>query len=356
MPAWCRSARTSPGRRASNDLRIDYVGANSSVANARLRQLRSTCVPKHQVGNAFCHFASIAVFLPAFFPNAVDLAVVAAQIKGRVDNREKTNREYRDADHPHARLRPKIRRRRLKLSEAQTRRIGANASPPWRKARRVFLSLDQPDHPGPRRLRARITPIRANIVGPLFSAACVTMRSGLHLFAARWNWRRSFRDPHDASVCQGVNRWLREDLNIDQSILAAFQPLNNKQTICRELLGCREKQPLLRWAHEHCRRTPAAALRHEQCEDVQFALALACLSFELLGPNWSPIRIEHWYYRHSKSCSWNVFCGGHPEHFLEVIRDWERMTRWASNKRWLLACPSYSQGGGAPRRPERGEF
>jgi hypothetical protein len=28
------------------------------------------------------------VFLPAFFPNAVDLVVVAAQIKGRVDNRE----------------------------------------------------------------------------------------------------------------------------------------------------------------------------------------------------------------------------------------------------------------------------
>jgi len=27
---------------------------------------------------------------------------------------------------------------------------------------RVFLSLDQPDHPAPRRFRARITPIRAN--------------------------------------------------------------------------------------------------------------------------------------------------------------------------------------------------
>jgi len=78
-------------------------------------------VPKHQVGNAFCHFASITVFLPAFFPNAVDLAVVAAQIKGRVNNREETNREYRDADHPHARLPPKIRCRRLKPSEAQAR-------------------------------------------------------------------------------------------------------------------------------------------------------------------------------------------------------------------------------------------
>jgi len=86
-------------------------------------------VPKHQVGNAFCDFASITVFLPAFFPNAVDLAVVAAQIKGRVDNREETNREYRDADRPHARLPPKIRRRRLKPSEAQARTIEANASP-----------------------------------------------------------------------------------------------------------------------------------------------------------------------------------------------------------------------------------
>jgi hypothetical protein len=28
------------------------------------------------------------VFPPAFFPNPVDLIVVAAQIKGRVDNRE----------------------------------------------------------------------------------------------------------------------------------------------------------------------------------------------------------------------------------------------------------------------------
>jgi len=118
------------GRRASNDLRIDYVGANSSVASARLRQLGSTCAPKHQIGNAFCHVASITVFLPAFFPNAVDLVVVAAQIKGRVDNREETNREYRDADHPHARLPPNIRRRRLKPSEAQARTIGANASPP----------------------------------------------------------------------------------------------------------------------------------------------------------------------------------------------------------------------------------
>jgi hypothetical protein len=95
-----------------------------------LRQLRSTCAPKHQVRNAFCQFDSITVFLPAFFPNAVDLVVVAAQIKGRVDNREETNREYRDADRPHARLPPKIRRRRLKPSEAQARTIGANACPP----------------------------------------------------------------------------------------------------------------------------------------------------------------------------------------------------------------------------------
>jgi hypothetical protein len=108
---------------------FDYVGANSSVADARLRQLRSTCAPKHQVRNAFCQFASITVFLPAFFPDAIDLVVVAAQIKGRVDNREETNCEYRDADRPHARLPPKIRRRRLKPSEAQARTIGVNASP-----------------------------------------------------------------------------------------------------------------------------------------------------------------------------------------------------------------------------------
>jgi hypothetical protein len=118
------------GHRASKDLRIDYVGANSSVANARLRQLRLPCVPKRRVDNAFCHFARITVCPPAFFPNPVDLVVVAAHIKGRVDNREEKNREYRDADHPHARLPPKMRRRRLKPSEAQARTIGANASPP----------------------------------------------------------------------------------------------------------------------------------------------------------------------------------------------------------------------------------
>jgi hypothetical protein len=38
------------------------------------------------------------VLLPALFPNAVGLVVVAAQIKNHVDNREETNREYRDAD------------------------------------------------------------------------------------------------------------------------------------------------------------------------------------------------------------------------------------------------------------------
>jgi hypothetical protein len=88
-----------------------------------LRQLRLPCVPKRQVGNAFCHFASITVCLPAFFPNSVDLVVVAAQIKGRVDNREEKSREYRDADRPHARLPPKIRRRRLSLAKPR-RTIG----------------------------------------------------------------------------------------------------------------------------------------------------------------------------------------------------------------------------------------
>src|SRR4249920_2266220 len=76
-----------------------------------LRQLRFPCVPKRQFGNALLHFTSFTVCPLAFFPNPVDLVVVAAQIKGRVDNREENNREYRDADHPHARLPPKIRRR-----------------------------------------------------------------------------------------------------------------------------------------------------------------------------------------------------------------------------------------------------
>ncbi len=75
---------------------------------AGLRQLRLPRAPKRRVGNAFCHFASITVL--AFFPNSFDLAVVAAQIEGRVDNREEKSREYRDADRPHARLPPKLRR------------------------------------------------------------------------------------------------------------------------------------------------------------------------------------------------------------------------------------------------------
>jgi hypothetical protein len=89
-----------------------------------LRQLRLPCVPRCQVEKAFFHFASITVCLPAFFPNPVDLVVVAAQINGRVVNREETNREYRDADRPHARLPPEIRRRHLKPSETQARTIG----------------------------------------------------------------------------------------------------------------------------------------------------------------------------------------------------------------------------------------
>src|SRR6266576_6497577 len=93
-----------------------------------LRQLRLPCVPKRQVGIALFHFASFSVCPLAFFPNPVGLVVVAAQIKGRVDNREEDNREYRDADRPHARLPPKIRRRRLKLSEAEARTIGSHAS------------------------------------------------------------------------------------------------------------------------------------------------------------------------------------------------------------------------------------
>src|ERR1700730_6964128 len=99
-------------------------------AERRLRQLRLLCVPKRRVDIAFFHFARITVCPPAFFPNPVDLVVVAAQIKGRVDNPEEKNREYRDADYPHAALPPRIPRRRLKPSEAKARTIGANASPP----------------------------------------------------------------------------------------------------------------------------------------------------------------------------------------------------------------------------------
>jgi hypothetical protein len=80
------------------------------AATRCLRQLRLLCVPKRRVDIAFFHFARITVCPPAFFPNPVDLVVVAAQIKGRVDNPEEKKREYRDADHPHARLPPKIRR------------------------------------------------------------------------------------------------------------------------------------------------------------------------------------------------------------------------------------------------------
>ena len=65
----------------------------SVAANARLRQLRLPCVPKRQVDNAFLHLARITVCPLAFFPNSVDLVVVAAQIKGRVD----TNRDEKNA-------------------------------------------------------------------------------------------------------------------------------------------------------------------------------------------------------------------------------------------------------------------
>jgi hypothetical protein len=69
-----------------------------------LRQARLPCLPKRQVGHAFFHFARVTVCPLAFFPNLVDLVVVAAHIEGRVDNREEQNRDYRDADRPHARL------------------------------------------------------------------------------------------------------------------------------------------------------------------------------------------------------------------------------------------------------------
>jgi hypothetical protein len=58
------------------------------AAEGRLRQLRLLCVPKRRVDIAFFHFARITVCPLAFFPNPVELVVVAAQIKGRVDNPE----------------------------------------------------------------------------------------------------------------------------------------------------------------------------------------------------------------------------------------------------------------------------
>jgi hypothetical protein len=57
-----------------------------SVANARLWQVRLLCAPKRQVDNAFFHVARMCPL--AFLPNPVDLVVVAAQIEGRVNNRE----------------------------------------------------------------------------------------------------------------------------------------------------------------------------------------------------------------------------------------------------------------------------
>ena len=87
-----------------------------------LGQLRLPCVPKRQVGNALFHFASFTVYPLAFFPNPVGLVMVAAQIKGRVDNREENNREYCNADRPHARLPPKIGRRRSSLAKPRRAR------------------------------------------------------------------------------------------------------------------------------------------------------------------------------------------------------------------------------------------
>jgi hypothetical protein len=129
------------------------------AAERRLRQLRLLCVPKRRVDIAFFHFARITV-CPAFFPNPVDLVVIAAQIKGRVDNPEEKNREYREADHLHARLPPKIRRRRLKPSEAQ--------APPL-----LNFALDQVCHRTIRKLldRLRRVGIRRGTVADEFHRA-----------------------------------------------------------------------------------------------------------------------------------------------------------------------------------------
>jgi hypothetical protein len=74
-------------------------------------------VPKCQVGHAFFHFARIIVCPLAFFPNPVELVVVAAHIEGRVHNREEENRDYCDARRLQNAPPPEIRWRRLKPSE-----------------------------------------------------------------------------------------------------------------------------------------------------------------------------------------------------------------------------------------------
>src|ERR1700730_19020509 len=65
-----------------------HAGEHHRAAERLLRQFRLLSVPKRRVDIAFFHFARITVCPPAFFPNPVDLVVVAAQIKGRVDNPE----------------------------------------------------------------------------------------------------------------------------------------------------------------------------------------------------------------------------------------------------------------------------
>jgi hypothetical protein len=129
------------------------------ASERRLRQLRLLCVPKRRVDIAFFHFARITV-CPAFFPNPVNLVVIAAQIKDRVDNPEEKNREYREADHPHARLPPKIRRRRLKPSGAQAPLL-------------LNFALDQACH---RRIRKLLESLAAR---PIFIALSAVARETL---------------------------------------------------------------------------------------------------------------------------------------------------------------------------------
>jgi len=94
-----------------------------------------------------CILSLCSINCVGILPEFVDLVVVAAQIKGSVDNREEKNREYRDADRLMRASLPRYAANALKPSEAQARTIGANASRRDGKARRVFLSLDQPESP-----------------------------------------------------------------------------------------------------------------------------------------------------------------------------------------------------------------
>jgi hypothetical protein len=76
------------------------------------------------------------------------------------------------------------------------------------------FTRDQPDHPAPRRFRACIRPIRANIIGPLFSAASgYAMRCGQHLFHLVLRlyeiWSAAARDRASSSRSQSLSALMK---------------------------------------------------------------------------------------------------------------------------------------------------